>query len=339
MRDPQGNWRQHVRSGKVSFDDAIVDPTLHAVVRDREFAWLDVPGKIAPSAPSRVEKLSTGFFNISGGAVDSSGDLYFVDAHWQRIYKWSTATKQLRIVRDNPLDPVNLVFDKAGDLMVVSSGGRDETVYSFRPDAPEDQMTVLPRESAEERPGMTVVLPTSYWVNGDFSNTLSTKTYEYPTLDQMFRKVMTTRKRYQYVSPDRSLFIPADEVIVQGEPYFGAKFSYILQAYGLVKASAGHPFYVTNESEQKTYSAKVDADGTLSGLKLFVNQGGENLAQDSAGNVFLAAGQIFVYNPAAKLIDMITVPERPNQLVFGGKDHRTLFIFTRHSLYSVHIKN
>jgi sugar lactone lactonase YvrE len=337
LRDAKGNWRQHVRSGKVSFDDTIVDPTLHAVVRDREFAWLDVPGKVVRPDTLQVQKLSTGFFNISGGTVDASGDLYFVDAHWQRIYKWSTETKQLRVIRDNPLDPVNLIFDKAGNLIVVSSGGRDETVYSFRPDAPEDQITLLPREEAAERAGMAAVFPTSYWVNGDFSNTLSTKTYEYPTLDQMFRKVMTTRKLYQYVSPDHSLYIPADEVIVQGEPYFGAKFSYILQAYGLVKAAPGQTVYVTNESEQKTYKARVNTDGTLSDLQLFANQGGENIAQDAAGNVYLAVGNIFVYSPAGKLIRTIYTPERPNQLVFGGRDHRTLFIFSRTALYSTRI--
>ncbi len=34
-------------------------------------------------------------------------------------------------MRDNPLDPVNLGFDKAGNLMVVSYAGKG-TVYSFR---------------------------------------------------------------------------------------------------------------------------------------------------------------------------------------------------------------
>ena len=59
------------------------------------------------------------------------------------------------------------------------------------------------------------------------------------------------------------------------------------------------------------------------------------MAVDSHGNVYIAAGQIYVYNPAGKLIDTIEVPERPLQLVFGGADRRTLFIPARTSLYSV----
>ena len=128
--------------------------------------------------------------NISGAAVDASGQLYFVDGHPQRIYRWSPETKDLRIVRDNPLEPVNLAFDKAGNLIVVSSGGKGMTVYSFRPDGPEDQISVLAPEPSAERPGMTAVLPVNYFVNGDFTNTLSTETYEYVSLEQMFTKVV-----------------------------------------------------------------------------------------------------------------------------------------------------
>jgi sugar lactone lactonase YvrE len=282
-----------------------------------------------------VQKLTSGFYNISGAAVDASGQLYFVDGHPQRIYRWSPETKDLRIVRDNPLEPVNLAFDKAGNLIVVSSGGKGMTVYSFRPDGPEDQISVLAPEPSAERPGMTAVLPVNYFVNGDFTNTLSTETYEYVSLEQMFTKVVSTRKPYQYISPDHSLFIPAEDAFVQGQPYFGYKFAYILQAFGLVKAVPGKPFYVTNESEQRTYTGSVNTDGTLSGLRVFAEQGGENLAQDSEGNVYLAAGQVFVYNSSGKPIDTIPVPERPLDLVFGGKDRRTLFILTQSSLYAV----
>jgi sugar lactone lactonase YvrE len=83
----------------------------------------------------------------------------------------------------------------------------------------------------------------------------------------------------------------------------------------------------------------VNTDGTLSGLRVFAEQGGENLTQDSQGNVYLAAGQVFVYSPAGKLIDTIPVPERPLDLVFGGKDRRTLFILTQSSLYAVRTRS
>ena len=79
----------------------------------------------------------------------------------------------------------------------------------------------------------------------------------------------------------------------------------------------------------------MNADGSLSDFRLFAEQGGEGVAVDSRGNVYIAAGQIHVYSPAGKPIGLIEVPERPLQLVFGGTDRRTLFIPARTSLYSV----
>jgi sugar lactone lactonase YvrE len=346
--EASGECRQYVRSSKVSYDNAIFDQTAHVEVRDREFAWLDIsanPPKPQPHAPSpvldpgaKVEKVSSGFFNIGGAAVDAAGQLYFVDARLQRIYRWSPEAKDLAIVRDNPLDPVNLAFDKAGDLLVLSSGGKGMTVYCFRPSTPEDQIAILPPEPASDRAGLTPFLPVNYWVNGDFTNTLSTDTYQYVSIDQMFAKLVTTRNRYQYVSPDRTVFIPADEVFMQGEPYFGWKWTHILQASSLVPAVSGRRFYVTDEAEQRTYSGNVNADATLSDLKVFAEQGGESLAQDKEGNVYLAAGKIFVYNSAGKLIDTIDTPERPQSIVFGGKDRRTLFVLSHSAVYAVHTR-
>lgn len=314
---------------KVSFDNSvIVDGGTPQLARNREFAAMTIDSSgsnenqqqkplsvIAGGA--KPERLTGGFYNISGAAVDPNGQLYFVDAHWQRIYRWLPEEKRAAIVRDGPLDPVQLVFDKAGDLMVVSYAGNG-TVYSFKPSALDQEITLIKPQQAIPRAGMTSVLPMNYWRN-----------------ENDFVKSIPVSKPYQYVSPDGTTFIPAGEDFVTGALYYGIKMADVLRAFGLGRAIEGKPFYVTDESQQKTYSADVSPDGTLTNLKLFAECGGENVAQDADGNVYIAAGQIYVYNPSGKLIDTIEVPERPIDLAFGGKDGRTLYILARTSLYSI----
>lgn len=350
--DGEGVCRQAVRSDKVPFEDAIVDQTLHVPVRDREFAGLDISDSKREAAAhplpelvekgARVESLATGFYNISGAAIDANGRLFFVDAHAQRILRWSPEEKRVVVVSDAPLDATNLVFDKAGDLIVLSAGGTKLTAYVLHPDAvdAESQLTVLPLEPSTEHPGLIPALPVDYWFNGDFADTLSmTQPYTYTTLEQMFDKGLGTRAAFQFVSPDKSLFIPTTAPIVQGEPGFGTKWAPVLEAYGLVKGVVGKPFYATNEAEQRTYRGNLNSDGSLSQITTFVEQGGESLAQDAEGDVYLAAGQIYGYSPAAKFLGRIDVPERPHDILFGGADRRTLYLLSDHSLYAVRMRH
>ena len=62
------------------------------------------------------------------------------------------------------------------------------------------------------------------------------------------------------------------------------------------------------------------------------------MAVDARGNVYVANGQIFVYAQNGRQIAEIDVPERPLQLIFGGLDHRTLFILAHHALFSVQVR-
>jgi sugar lactone lactonase YvrE len=72
---------------------------------------------------------------------------------------------------------------------------------------------------------------------------------------------------------------------------------------------------------------------------LFLQEGADAVAQGRKGNAYLAAEQVPVYSPAGKLVRRIDVPERPVNLLFGGKDRRTLYILSRQSLYAVEMKN
>ncbi|HVN92348.1 MAG TPA: glycosyl hydrolase family 28-related protein [Terracidiphilus sp.] len=337
-----------LRVSKFPYENAIQDVTHNLEVREREFAVLDVPENPTPAEPvdasavlapgAKVEKLADGFFSISGAAVDAGGKLYFVDHHRQNIYGWSSS-EGLTIERDNPLDPVNLAFDKAGDLLVVSSAGPEGTVYSFHPGSPEDQITILTPQPAASHPGAAVILPGNYWNNGEFRNQLDFNTLTYRTLPEMFAADVSTPKAKEYVSPDGTVFLPAGRVFQQGPPdSTGWRFSDNLDAYGFISALPGQTVYVSSSSEDRTYSARVAADGTLTDLQPFAERGGESVAVDGRGNVYVANGEIFVYNPEGKVIARIDVPERPIDILFGGGDRGTLFVLSHHALFAVNVK-
>jgi hypothetical protein len=338
-----------LRASRFPYENAVEDVTHHLDVREREFAVLDIPDHPLPPpaadtsavlAPGAiVKKLEDGFFSISGAAVDTSGKLYFVDHHNQLIYSWSER-EGLSIERDHPLDPVNLAFDKSGDLLVVSSAGPEGTVYTFKPGSSAEELAVLAPQPAQLHANASVILPVNWWNNGEFKDQLNLDTMRFTTLAEMFAADATTPKTREYVSADGSVFLPAGRVFQQGpaNDTSGWRFSDNLDTYGFLIAEPGQRVYVSSESEDITYSAKVNSDGTLTDLKPFAQRGGESVAVDGHGNVYVANGQVFVFSPSGKQIAEIDVPERPLQLVFGGPDRKMLFILAHHALFAVRVR-
>ena len=334
-----------LRASKFPFENAIRDRTHKLDVREREFARLDVPA--TPSRPaeperpaflpasSRVEKLEGGFFSISGAAVDAQGKLYFVEHHFQRIYSWN-AGEGLQVVRDTPTDPVNLAVAKSGDIMVLSSLGPEASVYSFSPEDRDGSLRLIAPTPTTAHADAATLLPGNWWINGEFKDQLNTDTGDFTTLAEMFAKDVASPAKREYVSPDGSLVLPAFRVFQQGPAdHTGWRWSDSLDTYGFVRGKVGARVFVSNGSEDRTYSGIVGAGGSITDLKPFANRGGESVAVGPDGNVFVANGQVFVYAPDGKPLGRIDVPDRPLQLIFGGADHRTLFILTHHALYAV----
>jgi hypothetical protein len=309
-------------NSKASFDSSIYDRDHDVELRQHEFAGLDLSGDTPqpkPFAPSpvaargaKLEKLAGGFFNISGGAVGPQGDFYFVDAHWQRIYRWDHSARQLSTISDYPLQPVNLAVDQKDNLMVISYAG-DGVVYAL---TSSNRVMPLEPEPVTNGIGKNLYLPVSDWH-------VNRESLSRPVAD--------------FISPDGTTVVPVGEDFLRAATSWGVKSSPQIRSFGLGRAEPGKPFYVTDESELRTWKAEVNGDGSLTNFQLFAEQGGESVTADYHGNVYIAAGRIYVYNPAGKLIDTIEIPERPIQLVFGDADRRTLFIAARTSLYSLHI--
>jgi hypothetical protein len=327
----------YLRASKYPFENTLQDLTSKLEVREHEFAVLDIgstPPAAIPASTHRVDKLEEGFYSVAGGAVDAKGKLYFVDRRFNRIYSWSK-DQGLSVVRDAPLDPVNLAFDKSGALMVLSSHGFEGTVYSFHPDQPAGAVTLIKPTPVKAHAGARTVVPVNFWQNGEFRDQINPETYEFTTLAEMFARDVALPKQREYVSPDGSLVLPAYRVFKQGPvDHLGYRFSDTLDTHGLVSAGANGRVVFTNGSENRTFSGVIGQGGGITDLKLAANRGGESAAVDAAGNVYVANGQVFVYAPDGKEIGRIDVPERPLQLIFGGADGKTLFILTHHSLYA-----
>lgn len=314
-------------NSKVCYDTTILDQTNNLQLRQREFAWLDVTGKptnkqgqtpsLILEPGTKVERLADGFFNISGGAVHPSGDLFFVDARWHRIYRWSQQHRMVSVVRDNPLGPVNLAIDNSGNVMVVSYEGKG-VVYAFNPDANGMEIKLIEPVPVAPRPRMKVFLPVGDWsIQGSSGS-----------------QARPVKRTYHYISPDGTCLIAAGDDLVHGKTSWGVKSADLLRCFGLGAVNPGERFYYPTEWQTMTYVGTVGPDGDFIEFRPLLRRGGESAAVDEKGNIYLADGQVYVYEPSGRLVEVIEIPQRPIQLIFGGHDRRTLFICARTALYA-----
>ena len=117
---------------------------------------------------------------------------------------------------------------------------------------------------------------------------------------------------------------------------WGVKSSDLIRAFGLQRARPGERVYLTSEADVATWSALVGDDGGLSDLRLFVNQGGEGVADGRGGQRLPRRGRRPRLRPGREARSRRSRSRAgPTQVVFGGPDGRTLFLPARDALYAV----
>ena len=301
-----------------NFDNPVFDASSNLAVRSREIALVNDSGNSArthASDPAMI-RLPGDYFSADHAVADADGNAYFVDCHQNRIFKYSPDTGEVTVLRDDPIQPFALALDDSGDLLILSHLGK---AYSLNLRDPAGRLTELTSVPAAAHAEMTAVLPADRWWDGG-----------------QFLETNARREPLQFISPDHSVFIP-----VPGDFHTGRQHNWTSQpidlyrGYQLSPASFGRPFYVADENEHKTWVFTANDDGTLGNPRLFAEHGEAGVAVDLDGNVYIAEGEIFVYNAAGEWIRTIDVPTRPLSLAFCGKDRRTLFIAARSSVYSM----
>jgi gluconolactonase len=260
----------------------------------------------AVSFESQVRELSGGFQFTEGPAVDKDGNIYFTDIPGNKIHKWSVDGKLSTFI-ENSEGANGLYFDKEGNLAACLSVGK---IASFDP---QGKKTIL----AAEYNGKPFNSPNDLWV--DPNGGVYFTDPRYGSRDNLPQD----GEHVYYLSADRKNLV---RVIAD-----------MTRPNGVLGTPDGKILYVADQGAGKTYSYKINPDGTLSDKKLFAEVGSDGLTLDSFGNVYLTGDAVFIYNPSGKLIGTIKVPQTPSNMCFS-KDKKTLFITARKSLYSVRMQ-
>jgi sugar lactone lactonase YvrE len=329
---------------KYTTDNPLYDINSNLEVRPAEMARLYISGKTPKLSSLKtdtpVKLLAKGFEFALGLCYDSRGNVYFAEQRMKRIYKWSVETNSLSLLADFQWEPLSLACDSKDNLLVVfrynpqpgllvngkpekytnppdaggtsfsgwGNSGFGTLVYSVNPANPEE--TILKLEKIPM--GITdniykALYPSNRWRDYHDFNTIS-----------------TIRDSLCFVAPDGKTIIPVCYDLAR--------------SCALVEAFPGRPLYAADEYDKRTVMFNVDTKGYIADLKYFAEKGEFSSVPDAVGNVYIADGQLYIYNKEGKQTGMISVPERPSSISFGGKDGKTLFITGRSALYWSEIK-
>jgi hypothetical protein len=315
---------------RLAFDNSVFDETSGVAVRAHDLTHFSVQAGMKAPAPlpipavfakdTKLEQLASGFSNATSLTADTTGRIFFTDAAKHKIYRWNETSKQAEVIAEIPGQPMVMGFVSPSTLLAVAY---EKAVYSLNiaTSGPAQQIF----ETAASVPETKLLLPVG--LHNELSvltDMLAHRGYVYrPGSNTAILSTAQNEHRGYFYAPGTNTAIMA-----------GGTWRPILQSSQLASFAIGDQHFITSEDDAATYSARLRNDRTLS-TSLFAERGGTSVVEDDAGNVYLASGQVYIYDHAGKQIGVLEVPERPSSLAFGGPDHSTLFIGARSSLYAI----
>ncbi len=256
---------------------------------------------------SRLEKIAEGFTFSEGPASDRDGTIYFSDWGVDTIFTWSPLTG-LKKFKEGIGGPVGLYFDRNGTLYVCANN-----VHRIRAIDTDGNVTEYP----DRFKGKLFNSPNDIWVDPKGGVYFTD-----PRFIRLPEEVEQDGYHIYYIPPGGAEIIKAT-----GD---------LNKPNGIIGSPEGKLVYVTDSPENKTFVYTVNSDGSLSDKRLFADEGYDGMTVDVRGNVYITMRHsVEIYDPTGNKIESISVPDKPNNVSFGGHDMKTLYITARSSLFSL----
>jgi Pectate lyase superfamily protein/SMP-30/Gluconolactonase/LRE-like region len=315
---------------RLAFDNSVFDQTSGVRVRTHDFTVFTMNSELKVSAPrplpvevfapgAKLQQLASGFSNIAGLTTDEGGRLYFTDAAMHRIYRWNADANKVELLTESIKAPMAGGVASNGLLLAV-----DYSRFVFGVDTKTGDSKKIEATSAPLS-GTSLMLPVG------FHNSMETL------------KQQMERRGVVYARPSNMAIVAVAKDEARGFFYAPGTTNAIMAGGNwqpMLQASQWQLFHVGDE-----HLAASEEDDTLYRLRLdslehvtvteFAPRGGSSVVTDAAGNVYVAEGQLYIYNASGRQIGVVEIPERPASLAFGGVDMKTLFIGARGSLFSL----
>jgi hypothetical protein len=322
---------------RLSFDNTIVEQNSGCKVRAHHFvqfsvdrnvhrpAALPIPTTFASGA--KLTRVATGFSNASGLTSDPSGTVYFTDSAMHSVYK--LADSRATLITKTDAMPQVLGYAAPSSLLAVNW---ERSISSIKP----DNGQVTPVTPTDERtPGTVLLVPVGLHNEEVQLNLLLAGVgYKYRLgSNTATRSDLLPETRHFYYAPGTNTAIIAGDT---QKAYAAWVWRPIPESCQLAPFSIGTQHYISSEDDEKTYLATRESEDKFI-AKLAIERGGTSVVTDTGGNIYIASGQVFVYDKNGRTLGVLEIPERPSSLAFGGSRLETLFIGARSSIYTIEI--
>lgn len=266
---------------------------------------------ISPGAT--LHMVADRFIFTEGPAADRTGNIFFTDQPNDKIWKYDTEGK-LSVFMDKSGRSNGLYFDHEGNL--VACADENSELWSI---SPEKKVTVLLKNFN----GIRFNGPNDLWIDKKGGIYFTDPYYQ---RDYWERKKPDMEKQNLYY-------------LARGSREAQIVDSNFVRPNGIIGTPDGKSLYVADIGAGKTYTYRINKDGSVTNRRLFVMQGSDGMTLDHKGNLYITGNGVTVYDRKGEKIGNIPVPSGwVGNICFGGKDRKTLFIAASKAVYTLRME-